>query len=189
LAGIALAASGVVCAIWPGWLDFRREIGYLNFTSRAPPSYFAINGRLERLARRPLLYVGRAPIRARWVCPMMMPDGRTSDDSDARIAQREAQVAEIVARISNLYTRFNLSPPFRLRAAAEHWVGNRHCRAGLQHRYRPRRHMSDHHEHLHRKATAPSRPATRVTGRLLRKSDISAPQIEVMPVIIDLPWR
>ncbi len=53
----------------------------------------------------------------------MMPDGHTSDDSDARIAKREAQVAEIVARCGNIYGRFNLSPPFRLRAAAEQWVG------------------------------------------------------------------
>src|SRR5258707_6864212 len=49
----------------------------------------------------------------------MMPD----DDSDAPIAEREAQVAEMVARCGNIYTRFNLSPPFRLRAAAKHWVG------------------------------------------------------------------
>jgi len=53
----------------------------------------------------------------------MMPDDHTSNDSDARIAQREAQVAEIVARCGNVYGRFNLSPPFHLRAAAEHWVG------------------------------------------------------------------
>jgi hypothetical protein len=53
----------------------------------------------------------------------MMPDDRTSDESDARIAQREALVAEIVARCNNTYTRFNVSPPFRLPAAAEHWVG------------------------------------------------------------------
>ena len=53
----------------------------------------------------------------------MMPDNHTSDDSDARIAQREAQVAEIVARCGNIYTRFRLSPPMALRAAAQHWVG------------------------------------------------------------------
>jgi hypothetical protein len=52
-----------------------------------------------------------------------MPDNHTSDESDARIAQREAQVAEIVARCNNIYTRFNVSPPFRLPAAAEDWVG------------------------------------------------------------------
>jgi|SRR5882672_8810457 len=49
-----------------------------------------------------------------------MPDGRTSD---ARTAQREAHVAEIVARCGNIYTHFRLSPPMALRAAAEHWVG------------------------------------------------------------------
>src|SRR5258707_11429854 len=49
-----------------------------------------------------------------------MPDGRTSD---ARTAQREAHVAEIVARCGNIYTRFRLSPPMALRAAAQHWVG------------------------------------------------------------------
>jgi hypothetical protein len=49
-----------------------------------------------------------------------MPDGHASD---AYIAQREAQVAEIVARCGNIYTRFNLSPPMALRAAAERWVG------------------------------------------------------------------
>jgi hypothetical protein len=53
----------------------------------------------------------------------MMSDNHTSDDSDARIAQREAQVAEIVARCGNIYTRFRLSPPMALRAAAQHWVG------------------------------------------------------------------
>src|SRR5258705_13029646 len=49
-----------------------------------------------------------------------MPDGRTSD---ARPAQREAHVADIVARCGNIYTHFRLSPPMALRAAAEHWVG------------------------------------------------------------------
>jgi hypothetical protein len=53
----------------------------------------------------------------------MMPDNHAGDDRDVRIAQREAQVAELAARVGCLYTRFNLSPPFRLRDAAQHWVG------------------------------------------------------------------
>jgi hypothetical protein len=53
----------------------------------------------------------------------MMPDEPTSNESDEHIAQKETQVAELVARCGNIYTRFNLSPPMALRSAAQHWVG------------------------------------------------------------------
>jgi hypothetical protein len=52
-----------------------------------------------------------------------MPDSFGGDEWDARNADREQRVAEIVARCSNTYTRFNLSPPIGLRSAAEGWVG------------------------------------------------------------------
>src|SRR6266566_3318250 len=48
----------------------------------------------------------------------MMPDTH-----NAANAKSETQVAEIVARCSNVYTRFNLSPPMQLRSAAEGWIG------------------------------------------------------------------
>jgi hypothetical protein len=48
----------------------------------------------------------------------MMPDTH-----DAANVKRETDVAEIVARCSNIYTRFNLSPPMALRDVAVHWIG------------------------------------------------------------------
>ncbi len=35
----------------------------------------------------------------------------------------DPELTELVARVSNLYTRKGLSPPFHLRDAARHWLG------------------------------------------------------------------
>jgi hypothetical protein len=51
-----------------------------------------------------------------------MPDDPGSDDGDARIARREAEVAELAARLGCLYGRFKLSPPFHLKTAVEGWL-------------------------------------------------------------------
>jgi hypothetical protein len=52
----------------------------------------------------------------------MMPDNHTSDDSDARIPEREVGLNLLVPRINVIYTKKNLSPPFHLRAAVEYWL-------------------------------------------------------------------
>src|SRR5262249_47455606 len=48
----------------------------------------------------------------------MMPD-----DHDVENVKSAADVAEIVARCSNIYTRFNLSPPMGLQDAARYGTG------------------------------------------------------------------
>src|SRR6266404_4079795 len=53
----------------------------------------------------------------------MLPDDPGSDDGDARIARREAEVAEFAGRVGCLYTKKGLSPPFFLRDAAREWLG------------------------------------------------------------------
>jgi hypothetical protein len=45
------------------------------------------------------------------------------DEHNAENAKHEAQVAELVGRVGNIYTRFNLSPPTALRDAAKGWAG------------------------------------------------------------------
>jgi hypothetical protein len=53
----------------------------------------------------------------------MMPDDHTRDDSDTRIAKSSMALDELCARVSNIFVRKGLSPPFHLRAVAEHWLG------------------------------------------------------------------
>ena len=43
--------------------------------------------------------------------------------SDDHTSSDEAQVAEIVARVGDFYTRKGLSPPFHLHAVAKQWLG------------------------------------------------------------------
>jgi hypothetical protein len=51
-----------------------------------------------------------------------MPDRYGGDESDARIAERSMAIDELCARISNIFVRKNLSPPFHLKPAAEGWL-------------------------------------------------------------------
>ena len=57
----------------------------------------------------------------------MMPDHHNAEN-----AKSEFELAELVGRIGNFYTKKGLSPPFFLRDAAREWHGlNQERRSGL----------------------------------------------------------
>jgi hypothetical protein len=53
----------------------------------------------------------------------MMPDAPDRNDGDAPMAKSSIGLDELCVRISNIFVRGKLSPPFHLKTALEGWLG------------------------------------------------------------------